>query len=126
VRHVTGLITPSIVKCSVVFAVILSFGMMMQRSAAQGPAPPQQAAKAAPADTSPATLDHLLAPIALYPDPLLMQVLAASVSEQEVMDGGIGFCKTSRWKERNSMRPPRTQASARPCRHCFTFPMSSI
>jgi uncharacterized protein DUF3300 len=88
VRHVAGLNTRSMVKASGVLAVILSFGMMMQKSAAQGPAPAAQAAKTAPADTSPATLDHLLAPIALYPDPLLMQVLAASVSEQEVMDGG--------------------------------------
>ena len=51
-------------------------------------APAAPAAQAAPVDTSPATLDHLLAPIALYPDPLLMQVLAASVNGQEVLDGG--------------------------------------
>lgn len=49
-------------------------------------APP--AAQSAPVDTSPATLDHLLAPIALYPDALLMQVLAASLNSQEVLDGG--------------------------------------
>lgn len=33
-------------------------------------------------------LDKLLAPIALYPDALLMQILAASVNSQEVLDGG--------------------------------------
>jgi hypothetical protein len=33
-------------------------------------------------------LDKLLAPVALYPDALLMQVLAASVNSQEVLDGG--------------------------------------
>jgi hypothetical protein len=42
--------------------------------------------------TSPAVtpdqLDKLLAPVALYPDALLMQVLAASVNSQEVLDGG--------------------------------------
>ncbi len=41
-----------------------------------------------PAATSPADLDKLLAPVALYPDALLMQVLAASVNSQEVLDGG--------------------------------------
>jgi hypothetical protein len=42
-------------------------------------------AAAVAVDTSP---DHLLAPIALYPDALLMQVLAASVDSQEVLDAG--------------------------------------
>jgi hypothetical protein len=51
--------------------------------ATQAAAPP-----AAPVDTSPAALDHLLALVALYPDALLMQVLAASLDSQEVLDGG--------------------------------------
>src|SRR5271169_868868 len=38
--------------------------------------------------TTPDQLDKLLAPVALYPDALLMQVLAASVDSQEVLDGG--------------------------------------
>ena len=33
-------------------------------------------------------LDELLAPIALYPDPVLAIMLQASVNPQEVMDGG--------------------------------------
>jgi Protein of unknown function (DUF3300) len=37
---------------------------------------------------TPKQLDKLLAPIALYPDALPMQVLAASVNSQEVPDGG--------------------------------------
>jgi hypothetical protein len=40
------------------------------------------------AASSPEQLDKLLAPAALYPDALLMQVLAASVDSQEVLDGG--------------------------------------
>lgn len=72
----------------VALLVALSFLIMEQESVAQSPAPATQGAPAAPVDTSPATLDHLLAPIALYPDPLLMQVLAASVNSQEVLDGG--------------------------------------
>jgi hypothetical protein len=38
--------------------------------------------------TTPEQLDKLLAPVALYPDALLMQLLAASVNSQEVLDGG--------------------------------------
>jgi len=41
-----------------------------------------------PSATMPEQLDKLLAPVALYPDALLMQVLAASVNSQEVLDGG--------------------------------------
>ena len=37
---------------------------------------------------SPAGLDELLAPIALYPDPVLAVMLQASVDPQQVMDGG--------------------------------------
>src|SRR5678815_3340730 len=33
-------------------------------------------------------LEELLAPIALYPDQLLAQILAASINSQEVLDGG--------------------------------------
>jgi Protein of unknown function (DUF3300) len=64
---------------------LLSF-VLGAKSRAQTASPP--AAQSAPVDTSPAALDHLLAPIALYPDALLMQVLAASLNSQEVLDGG--------------------------------------
>jgi|SRR5271165_439500 len=37
---------------------------------------------------TPAGLDELLAPIALYPDPVLAVLLQASVDPQQVMDGG--------------------------------------
>lgn len=89
-RHVIGLIARWKVRRFVAFLVALNFLLMEQANLAESPAPPSQAAPApaAPVDTSPATLDHLLAPIALYPDPLLMQVLAASIDSQEVLDGG--------------------------------------
>jgi hypothetical protein len=53
-----------------------------QQLAAQ-PAPP-----ASGSALEPAALDELLAPIALYSDALLAQVLAAAAYPQEVMDGG--------------------------------------
>lgn len=48
--------------------------------------PPPPTADAA--SWTPAALDELLAPIALYPDPLIAQVLAASTNAQEVLDAG--------------------------------------
>jgi hypothetical protein len=69
---------------SVVILLVLALGISgypAETFGAQDAAPIQ-------ADTSPAALDHLLAPIALYPDALLMQVLAASVNSQEVLDAG--------------------------------------
>ena len=58
--------------------------------------PPAPAAAAAPAaqaavtqtSWTPDALEELLAPIALYPDQLLGQILAASINSQEVLDGG--------------------------------------
>ena len=50
-----------------------------------GPPPPPTA----DAKTwTPAALDELLAPIALYPDPLIAQILAGSTDPQQVLDAG--------------------------------------
>ncbi len=67
----------------VILAVCLNFTLVAGASGAAGFS---QAANS-PAMT-PDQLDKLLAPVALYPDALLMQVLAASVNSQEVLDGG--------------------------------------
>ena len=57
--------------------------------------PPQQSQASAPAPAAPAapppqqiSVDDLVAPIALYPDQLLAQILTASINAQEVLDGG--------------------------------------
>ena len=66
--------------------IIVILAVCMNMSLAGGaPAFFQSADSAA---SSPEQLDKLLAPVALYPDALLMQVLAASVDSQEVLDGG--------------------------------------
>jgi len=51
----------------------------------EAPPPPPTAAAAA---WTPSALDELLAPVALYPDPILAQVLSASTNAQEVLDAG--------------------------------------
>ncbi|HEX5047906.1 MAG TPA: DUF3300 domain-containing protein, partial [Gammaproteobacteria bacterium] len=60
-------------------------------TAAAAPAavpPPLPAVSVTQASWAPDALEELLAPIALYPDALLSQVLAASVNSQEVLDAG--------------------------------------
>lgn len=57
------------------------------------PAANTSAAPAAPLSTnaetwSPEALEELLAPVALYPDPVLIQVLTAATNPQEVLDAG--------------------------------------
>lgn len=52
------------------------------------PAPVPPPPPVTQASWAPDALEELLAPIALYPDQLLTQILAASVNTQEVLDGG--------------------------------------
>jgi hypothetical protein len=65
---------------------VLLLSVCMNLSLASGAAGINQDPNSSPA--TPQQLDKLLAPVALYPDALLMQVLAASVGSQEVLDGG--------------------------------------
>jgi hypothetical protein len=66
--------------------MVLLLALCMNLSLANGAASSSQTGNSSA--TTPEQLDKLLAPIALYPDALLMQVLAASVNTQEVLDGG--------------------------------------
>lgn len=52
------------------------------------PAPVAPPSAVTLASWAPDALEELLAPIALYPDQLLTQILAASINAQEVLDGG--------------------------------------
>src|SRR5580704_13608628 len=62
---------------STVLAVALVLGLLPDRSMAQDQAPPSFA---------PEQLDHLVSRIALYPDPLLAQVLAAATFPDQIPD----------------------------------------
>ncbi|HKR34502.1 MAG TPA: DUF3300 domain-containing protein [Steroidobacteraceae bacterium] len=57
-------------------------------AAAPSPAPIVPAPAVTQASWAPDALEELLAPIALYPDALLAQILAASINGQEVLDAG--------------------------------------
>jgi hypothetical protein len=75
-------------------AVAVSFmSVMTGCKSAEAPSPQSQAAtptkSAPPAPPSQQmSVDDLVAPIALYPDQLLAQILTASTNAQEVLDGG--------------------------------------
>lgn len=56
--------------------------------ATQAPAQPPAPLQATTATWTPEALEELLAPVALYPDPVLMQVLTAATNPQEVLDAG--------------------------------------
>src|SRR5277367_3689125 len=73
-------------SCLVQQSLVVILALCMNLSMANAAAGLSQAGGSGA--TSPAQLDKLLAPVALYPDALLMQVLAASVDSQEVLDGG--------------------------------------
>lgn len=59
-----------------------------QQASQQQPASQAQPINLPDVNLTPAGLDELLAPIALYPDPVLAVMLQASVDPQQVMDGG--------------------------------------
>jgi len=84
---------PTLIAC----AIVLAGCRGKQQEEASGDVARDVAAAAAAttptaavtqASWAPDALDELLAPIALYPDQLLGQVLAASVNAQEVLDAG--------------------------------------
>jgi hypothetical protein len=63
-------------------------GSAQQNGSQEQAASQQQPIQLPDVDLSPAGLDELLAPIALYPDPVIAVILQASVDPQQVMDGG--------------------------------------
>jgi hypothetical protein len=67
-------------------------------SAASQSAPPAAATTASGTPITPQYLDQLLAPVALYPDVLLIQILSASTTPQEVLDGGNWLLQNQKLK----------------------------
>jgi len=75
-----------------------SFLFSQQQPPLQPPPPPSQAAPPAGQPIPPQQLDDLVAPIALYPDPLLGQILAASTYPLELIEAG-------QWLQQNRTLP---------------------
>src|SRR5262245_4786903 len=85
----------------VAFAIVLAIGApaLAQTPAPADSAPPPRAqatnAQAEKPPLSQAELDQVLAPVALYPDPLLSQIFMASTYPLEVVEA-------DRWVEKNA------------------------
>src|SRR3954453_4617488 len=77
----------------------------MHQSLAATPTSTGQPAAAAPAKIPPEQLESLVAPIALYPDPLLAQVLAASTYPLQII-------MLQRWLVKNSGLKDKALADA--------------
>src|SRR5256885_16490198 len=84
-----------------VCAASLSFSPVLLAQQTAPPAPAQEAAPKIPNDQ----LDSLVAPIALYPDPLLAQILAASTYPLEVI-------QLEQWLKRNKNLKDKALADA--------------
>ena len=80
-----------VVACGIVIAGCRGKSDKQSAGDAAVPPPGSAAATAMPvtqASWGPDAVDELVAPIALYPDQLVGQILAASVNTQEVLDAG--------------------------------------
>ena len=109
---------------AILCAVLLAPGGTLAYAPQQSSTPASSQAPAAkiPADQ----LDSLVAPVALYPDPLLAQVLAASTYPLEII-------LLQRWLEKNKnsegqavgRRGRRSRRGIRVCRPWPPFPKSS-
>ena len=89
------------VRLKQVLAVVLVFGIVLATS----PVSAQDAQQQQPANLSPQEIDNLVAPIALYPDALVAQVLAAATYPNEVVEA-------AQWLKDNSSLQGQALADA--------------
>ena len=83
---------------------------LLHAAAAQSPPPSALPAGAPPgAPMSPQQLDDLVAPIALYPDPLIAEVLAASTYPMEIAEAEQWARDHPKWKPSKLMDEAKKQ-----------------
>ena len=86
---------PAFAMVTIVVAVLFAFQDPIAFAQPPGPPVSPDMQAAGPANLAPGELDSMVAPIALYPDPILTQVLVASTYPQQVLDA-------SAWVNANS------------------------
>jgi Protein of unknown function (DUF3300) len=108
--------------------VAFSFTSVLSGCKPAAPPPPQNQA-AAPAQAAPATppaqqmsVDDLVAPIALYPDQLLAQILTASTNAQEVLDGGNWLLQNQNLKGDALTNAAAKAGFSPPVQYLMSFP----
>ena len=77
---------------------------------------------ATPISWTPEALEELLAPVALYPDPVLSQVLIASTNPQEVLDAGNWLLQNEKLKGDALDQAARAAGFTPPVRALVQFP----
>ena len=82
--------------------------VLLYTVAAQSP-PPAPAAPPPGAPVPPQQLDDLVAPIALYPDPLLGEILAAATYPMEIAEAEQWLQDHPRWKPEKLMKEAKKQ-----------------
>jgi hypothetical protein len=87
-------------SCALLTALIFALSPTLAQQAPSAPLAEPAPAGAAQQSFSQEDLDRLLAPIALYPDALLAQILMASTYPLEVVEA-------ARWSKANPRSPPR-------------------
>jgi Protein of unknown function (DUF3300) len=97
----------------------LTTGCKPSQNATQ-PAPQNQQSQTQAA--VPLSLDDLVAPIALYPDQLLAQVLTASTNPQEVLDGGNWIIKNQNLKGDALTNAAKTAGFGPSMQYLMNFP----
>ena len=93
-----------------------------EATAAATAAPPDAGTAATPASWTPEALEELLAPVALYPDPVLSQVLIASTNPQEVLDAGNWLLQNEKLKGDALDQAARAAGFTPPVRALVQFP----
>ena len=86
---------------------VANFALLAQSFGQYTPQPGPQTAQ--PPLLTPDQLDNLVAPIALYPDPLLSQVLAASTYPLEIVEAGQWLGQNSNMRGRALMEAAKQQ-----------------
>jgi Protein of unknown function (DUF3300) len=111
-----------------VLTVVFSFASTVS-GCKSAPAPPPQDQAAAPAQAAPAvppaapmSVDDLVAPIALYPDQLLAQILTASTNAQEVLDGGNWLLQNQNLKGDALTEAAKQAGFSPPMQYLMSFP----
>ncbi|MGA2726123.1 MAG: DUF3300 domain-containing protein [Bryobacteraceae bacterium] len=90
-------------------AIFAAFFLLPAAVAGQPPQNPPPAAAQPGAPMSPQQLDDLVAPIALYPDPLLSEVLAASTYPMEIAEAEQWVRDHPKWKPSKLMDEAKKQ-----------------
>jgi hypothetical protein len=90
---------PTALLMTAIFSVTsLTTGCKSSQKTSQSASPAAQQNEQAQTQAAPLSLDDLVAPIALYSDQLLAQVLIASTTPQEVLDGGNWIIQNQKLK----------------------------